>query len=311
MSAMKYKNFEDNKVSVKTIVLITNLVFDLQKLYDILPITQYVVVPKRRGRKRKDDKTNPNKDIPNGSVITVRYKGQIKGVELKKKMRSEKANDKYFRNSITIVMVVDTEKIINFKVSRNGKFQLTGCRTNKHANDCFVFFQKYIRQYRDSVYTLNGKFLEVLYIPAMRNIDFNLNFLIDREKLSMYINMNTEYHAILESSIGYTGVNIKLPLEVNIFDLRIRKCICDMDTDTWNEFTIPYIEYLHTLSEKERKKKIDKERYNTFLVFHSGKCIMSGMSSFCMKNSYSSFMDVIEDCKEIVMEKLENNSQTQ
>lgn len=300
----KFKNFEDNKVSVKTIVLITNLTFDLQKLCDILPITDYIVIPKRRGRKRKEDKTNLNKDIPKGSIITVRYKGKIKGVELKRKMRTEKANDKYFRNSITIVMVIDTEKIINFKVSRNGKFQITGCRTNKHAEDCFSYFQEYIRPYRNSVYTLTDKLLEVLYIPAMRNIDFNLNFLIDREKLSMYINMNTEYYAILESSIGYTGVNIKLPLEVDIFNLPIRKRRWNMETNEYVEMTIPYLEYLNTLTEKERRKKIEKERYNTFLVFHSGKCIMSGMSSFSMKNSYCSFMKVIDECKNIVMEKL-------
>jgi len=302
----KYKNFEDNKVSVKTIVLITNLVFDLQKLFDILPTTDYVVVPKRRGRKRKDDRVNLNVNVPKGSIITVRYKGKVKGVEIERKMRTEKNNDKYFRNSITVVMVVDTEKIINFKVSRNGKFQITGCRTNQHAEDCFMFFQKYIQKYKNTTHTLTGDLLEVLYIPAMRNIDFNLNFLIDREKLSMYINMNTEYHAILESSIGYTGVNIKLPLEVNVFDLPIKKCVCDMENDRCEKFTIPYLEYINTLTEKERRKKIEKERHNTFLVFHSGKCIMSGMSSFCMKNSYVSFMEVIDKCRDVVMEKLES-----
>lgn len=302
-----HKNFEDNKVSVKTIVLITNLVFDLQKLFDVLPTTNYVVVPKRRGRKRKDDRTNSNKDVPMGSIITVIYKGKVKGVELeRKKMRAEKNNNKYFRNSITIVMIIDVEKILNFKVSRNGKFQITGCRTNQHAEDCFMFFQKHIQQHRNTICTLDGKFLEVMYIPAMRNIDFNLNFLIDREKLSMYINMNTEYHAILEPSIGYTGVNIKLPLEVNVFDLPIKKYVCDMENGKSEMFTISYLEYVNTLNEKERKKKIEKERHNTFLVFHSGKCIMSGMSSFCMKNSYTSFMNVIDKCRDIVMEKLES-----
>lgn len=304
----QYKKFEQNEVSVKTIVLITNLIFDLQKLYDSLPITEYIVVPKRRGRKKKDDKINPNKNINGGSIITVRYKGKMKGVELKKKIKSEKSNDKYFRNSITIVMVVEAEKIINFKVSGNGKFQITGCRTSKHAQDCFMYFKEYIWQHRDDVYTLNSKTLELLYIPAMRNIDFNLNFLIDREKLSMFINMHTKYYAILESSIGYTGVNIKLPIDVNIFELRIRKCVYDQETGMWTETTIPYLEYIDTLSEKERKKKHDKERHNTFLVFHSGKCIMSGMSSFCMKKSYDAFIKIIRECKEIIMEKLEDSN---
>ena len=304
MPEIKYENFDDIKVSVKTIILTTNLILDIQKMYNILPVTEYIVVPRRRGRKKRSDNVNPNREIQNGSIITVKYKGSVKGVELKKKVREDKNCDKYFRNSITIIMIIDTDKIINFKVSRNGKFQLTGCKTNKHAEDCFAYFWNYVRQYRDIVYILNGQLLEVLYIPAMRNIDFNLNFLIDREKLSMYINVFTKYHAILESSIGYTGVNIKLPIEVNIFDMGLKKHIYDLTLNTWSTSIMPYSEYLNTLSEKENKKKIEKERHNTFLVFHSGKCIMSGISSFCMRDSYFLFMKVISECKEMIMEKL-------
>jgi len=79
-----------------------------------------------------------------------------------------------------------------------------------------------------------------------------------------------------------------------------------MENDRCEKFTIPYLEYINTLTEKERRKKIEKERHNTFLVFHSGKCIMSGMSSFCMRNSYVSFMEVIDKCRDVVMEKLES-----
>ena len=46
----------------------------------------------------------------------------------------------------------------------------------------------------------------------MRNIDFGLNFYVDREKLDEYFNTCTDYHSLLETSFGYTGVNIKIPI---------------------------------------------------------------------------------------------------
>ena len=47
-----------------------------------------------------------------------------------------------------------------------------------------------------------GNSLEVLFIPSMRNIDFSLGFLVDREKLNKYIK---GYH--LSDNNGLTDSN--------------------------------------------------------------------------------------------------------
>ena len=123
-----FKEFDDIKVSTKTFIVMTNIFLDLDKLHEFLQVTNYVVIPKKRGRKKKMELVDPNKDIKTGSIITVDYKGVVRGVDLKKKKkkdRKEKPNkSKYFRNAVTIVMIIDNKKI-NYKVSRNGKFQMT------------------------------------------------------------------------------------------------------------------------------------------------------------------------------------------
>jgi adenylate kinase family enzyme len=48
-----------------------------------------------------------------------------------------------------------------------------------------------------------------------------------------------------------------------------------------------------------------KKRFNTFLVFHSGKIIMSGICLESMKNTYYEFINIIKNCKHIIIEKLD------
>ena len=142
-----------------------------------------------------------------------------------------------------------------------------------------------------------------LVIPSMRNIDFSLGFLVDREKLNQYINRQNNLHCLLETSFGYTGLNIKIPLQEDITQLQIKKLV--FKDENWIENYTIYTEFLNTLPEKERKKK-EYDRYNTFLVFQSGKVIHSGISNEYMKKSYYEFIDIINSCYEQIEEKLDN-----
>ena len=82
-----FPRFEDIPVSTKTFIVMTNLTLDIKKLYEFLPITEYIVVPKRRGRKKKTTAADPNKNIPDGSIITVDLANNVRGVCLKKKKK--------------------------------------------------------------------------------------------------------------------------------------------------------------------------------------------------------------------------------
>ena len=135
------------------------------------------------------------------------------------------------------------------------------------------------------------------------NIDFNVGFTINRENLDKYINSNTDYNSLLETSFGYTGVNIKIPM-IRPPDMILKKLI--WKNNNWEQDKISYTDYLNKLEEKERFKEVNKNRYNTFLVFHSGNVIMSSMHIDYMKDTFTKFVNIIKECRPHIEEKIES-----
>lgn len=295
-------NFKDIKVSTKTFTASTNINVEIDKLFDIIEITPYILIPKKRGRKKKGEIIDPNKHIKYGSIITVKYEDKIKGVDLKQK-KQKISNKKWFRNSITIVIILD--KPINFKVCRNGTFQMTGCKHDYHVEECIKILWGILEKNNDIFsFTPGKKNLEILIIPSMRNIDFSLGFNIDREKLNQYMWDQDKFYCLLETSFGYTGVNIKIPLEKNINKMIIKKLSYDLEKKEWNNEKTTYEKYLDILDPKDKKTKLKSERYNTFLVFHSGKVIMSGLTFEFMEDIYNIFVNLMIQIRPLIEEKL-------
>lgn len=296
--------FDDIPVSTKTFIIMSNLSLDIRALYKYLPTTDYIIIPKRRGRKKKVAAVDPNKDIKNGSIITLEFEGEFRGVLLKKKKpKTDKKRNNWFRNSITVVMIMDNKKI-NFKVSKNGMFQMTGCKHDLQADKCIRQMWEYIKT-DNSIYTIpEGQPLSLIFIPAMRNIDFCLGFQIDREALDEYFNTHTDYYSLLETSIGYTGVNIKIPVGIPITSLILDKSVYLPEKNEWVPQKISYNDYLSLLSLKDKQKRLDKERYNTFLVFHSGRVIMSSLCEAFARDCYYEFLNIVIKNRHLFEEKL-------
>lgn len=332
-----FPDFKDIKVSTKTFIVMTNIKLNLTALFDFLPVTDYNVLPKRRGRKKKHDTDNIDNITPSGSIITMKYDDRIKGVDLKQKKKDDAKEKKCFRNSFTVVIFVN-DKMVNLKVCRNGVLQVTGCKSVYQVEGAVKHLWNYIKDQKGSIYTFNTSYIpnitkpdysdiedisdfeleneddpdiiigkpifEMLIIPAMRNIDFKLGFNVDRERLANYISTQTDFHSLLETSFGYTGVNIKFPLSKDICEMKIKKVYCDIDSN-WDSQLVPYTEYLNKLTNKEKDKKLRKKRYNTFLVFHSGKVIMSTACSEFGKDCYYYFLDIIRRAYEHIEERLD------
>ena len=218
------------------------------------------------------------------------------------KPEKKKKKKKLFRNSVTVVIVLD--KPVNFKVCRNGTFQMTGCKNNNHAVQCIKYLWNYIKDNKEIYRFVRGESLETLIIPSMRNIDFSLGFIVDREKLNRSMTTEGSSHCLLETSFGYTGVNIKIPLQRHIGDMKIKKLVYNEDKG-WELNGSTYNEYLALLTPKERAAKIKAKRYNTFLVFHSGKVIMSGLISNFMESVYNDFLEMIRGCYDKIEERLD------
>ena len=291
------REFNDIPVSTRTFTATSNVIIDMKAFFDLIEITPYTVIPKKRGRRKKTNIDDPNKDIPYGSIITAKFESHIKGVD----MKANKPTKKWFRNSITLVMVCD--KILNFKVCKNGTLQMTGCKTVEHAKLCVKRLWGLIKQ-NPSIYNMKGDKFTTLIIPSMRNIDFSIDYLVDREKLNSYMVSSIQSHCLLETSFGYTGVNIKFPVTTDINQIEIYKLEGD-HTSVWEDTLSTYSEFAELVSKTQvQQNRKKRTRYNTFLVFHSGKVIMSGMSPEVMVGTYYIFRDIMTRARPEVEEKL-------
>ena len=295
-------NFDDIKVSTKTIIGISNLEIDLENIYSKLPITPYKIIKKRRGRKRKDEKVIERNNIENGSIVTLKYQGEMRGVDLKNKKKTRSSN-KYFRNAVTVVMKIESnnsvEKFINFKISHNGKFQMTGCKSSDQAEKCIKYIWKYINDFDICKQKSNFK---VIFRTVMTNIDFNLGFTVNRENLDKYMNNHTPFNSLLETSFGYTGVNIKMAFNDKInSELKT----IEWDKTRWKKYNTSFEQYLDVIPLKDKEKELSKQRYITFLVFQSGNVIMSGINKDYMQKYYNEFFKIINKCIDDIVEKLD------
>ena len=136
----------------------------------------------------------------------------------------------------------------------------------------------------------------------MRNIDYSIGFKVDREKLAQYM-ATTDFPCLLEISFGYTGVNIKIPLEKDITELEVTK-MTDVK-EGYNTEIVDYKNYFDLLSDKDRRNKMSKIRYNTFLVFHSGKVITSVVTEEFMREVYNDFHKIIRSSFDKIEERLD------
>lgn len=291
------KKFEEIPISTRTIIVSTNTVLNIEEMYKNLPITEYTVIEKKRGRKKKNFVEHIQNNVDDGSIISVKYQGDIRGVELKKRKKSSK----YFRNAVTIIISVNN-KLINLKISANGKFQVTGCKNFDNCKKAIQYLFDIILTNKDVYLKEYGKKINIIFNNVMTNKDFSVGFTVNRENLDNIINSSTEYNSLLETSFGYTGVNLKMKLNKNIE--RSFNCVeLDVDTNEYRSYVISYKDYIKSLNEKELVKE-NKDRHVTFLIFQSGNVIMSGMNEVFMEEYYNIFFDIINKNRESLVDKL-------
>lgn len=305
---MQFQNFKDINISTKTMIIESNLKMNIEQIFAILPLTPYVIPKRKRGRRKKTEQIQPIQKVENGSITYIGLKTKERGVQPKK-------NKKQFRNAITIVIYVD--KFLNVKLSSNGKFQMTGCRSIKQCQLCIKYIMEYLDNTLDKPYIIQNNNISKLYptisdkpififTTVMSNKDFKLGFLVNREALDRFINERTSYNSIFETSFGYTGVNIKLPNR----PAPVKLPVFIKDNNNWSENRISYQTYLKS-SPTLLKKELAKTRYNTFLVFQSGSVIMSGLYPEFMEDAYNDFIKLIKGNKQLIEEKLTVAAQSQ
>lgn len=282
--------FDQYPISTQTLIISTNLIIDCQQFYDSI----HTVMVSRPPIGKTRMLVQQTDQVEDGHIVFAQYKNSYKGMIFKK------ISEKYFLNSVTIIMKI-SNKFINIKVSNKGKLQITGCSRTEYAVIILKRFWELIRDQKALWSFQEDTQFKASIIPVMCNINFAIDFQINRESLNQIINTQTEYISILEPSDGYVGVNIKIsteeePLENILLDQYI------YNGKEWEKSYTKFVDYIQTLTPKEQKKKIAKCFVNTFLVFYSGKVIMSGGISYTnRKRAYESFMNIIQTYKDEIV----------
>ena len=292
-------DFDDIKVSTTTIISSTNVEINLENFYQQIPVA-CIQVPRHFKRKKDIEKYINDQKLPVGTILNIEYKGDIKGFKVKKRKQwTTEPNRKYFRNTLSVVIIGSDNIFANVKIPSIGKLQITGCKNMEQIYECIKNLWSTIEKYPD-VYNLKGTHFYTTMRAVMTNIDFKLGFEINRQKLDTFINNYSNFHSLLETSLGYTGINIKKEYEH-------RNTLIDTleyKDGKWVSGKIYYNDYIKTLSQIERSNELNKKRKNTFLVFCSGTTIMSGMSKEYMRDDFHEFMKFIEEHRSEIEEKL-------
>jgi len=316
----KLKNFEQIDVSTKTIIGMTNLRIDLDKFFEYMPITDYKPKERKRGRKRKIDIQQINHTtVPYGSIITLEKSNLRRGIKLKKSK-----NKKTFLHTVSVSMFLENEKDINIKVYSNGKFHITGCKTDDHFIRAIIQIYNTMKLTQEWTgekifYLEKDKFIDndeqlcCLFYVAMKNMDFYIGFEIDREKLDKFINNNTDYNYIFIDGDLSTSVNVKVKYDLNVYPDLVKFTYISGDPNPDNDnseqelvCSTTLLEHLHfydILETKEKKKVLKKDKCHTFLIFSSGSIIMSsGAHDSVIKQVFNDFISLLLNNKQYVQE---------
>jgi hypothetical protein len=288
-------------VSTQTIVSPSTFEFNLTHLFNYLPYLSGVT--------KEDIECDLEREnaryLFDGCIVTIQYENKIKGISLKETKRKSTRVKSYFLNSIMIVIFLNIKgqwKKLNVKISKNGNLHITGCKIKEHY---FLLFEKIIKTLNivslitgEQIYneqkenSSQPKEIKIFYHVCMKNIDFRLNFTIDREKLDTFLNTKPlfsktgfQYCSRYEGSIN-TGVHVSL--------------ICD---DIYEEYTdmsvydIKENKFEHTIIQSEQIKKYfgknrKKDSYYTFMIFASGAINLSGKGKY-MEQAFKEFIEYL------------------
>lgn len=305
--------FGELQISTQTIIAMTNFELDIKKFYDEFNVISIV----------------PNTDISsfdylkNGSIVFMKIEDKEKGVEpIKGASRSKKRTTKSssvksykrgiknFLNSLTIVMYIKIrgyqKKFMNFKISRNGKFQITGCKSIEHAKACVKNIWKLSHNtthFPEPVLKMNEN-PKAIFKKVMINTDFDVGYEINREALDTYISQNTDHVSNFERSGGYTGVNIKFFCdEPENFEYPI------LTWDPLNPENAPTQiqgtrdDWYSMMNEADIKKEKRKKPKVTALIFVSGKIIITGPYMSELSNVYTELKDLFKENRKLLEQK--------
>ena len=276
----------DLKFSTRTIICELNFNLDIDKLYHILPIAC------------------PLKEFGKTNICYMYNKTNFKGDPQKKKKKTKKSKDskdiKSFRNSLNLLIESKEGSLYTIKIGRLGRFHVTGVKDHLESYDIVKYLVSLMLLSSEKDIFLNKDddidchLVKVKFLTIMTNYIYNTEFKIDKEKLNNLLNTQSDFINLYETSFGYTGVNVKKEIDIKKFQNKIDMPIHVYDKKKQN-WTVLY-------EKREIFGKLNKPKHNTFLVFNSGKCIVSGIQEELMQEDFDLFSTFLQSNRHYIEE---------
>lgn len=307
---MSTLNFDDIAISTITAMCYSNVLFDIERLYERLPVYEVKNPPMKKKKQIPEIK---KVKAPYGKIVSVQYRKQFRGLITKAiKPQSEEKKSKHFLNQITcIISLGDINlNVFIFKSS----FKISGCKNMNVAQAVIRVLWEIIEPLKDTYSFLDDKCPNFVFESVMTNIDFLLGFNIDRKCLNTLLN-DPKYCEVIKQSRyePTTDINVKIQLKANEPDqysyyqlVRIpKKSDCDGScaperADGLKNSSKWVLGQTETPNQKSTKKT---EKKTTFMVFRSSKTIMSSRYKDNMQRDFNYFMNIINQYKNSIQEK--------
>jgi hypothetical protein len=173
--------FWDIPISVHTVNCNLNTRIDLENVFNSVSIYPYEIPKKTRGRRPKNRPAEPVHVMPpSGMIVSVAYKGNIRGTIVKKKKKSSGT----MRNQISLyIMTID--KLVNIMLFVNGKMTITGGKNSEQIKVAVTWLCKHLQNVNLFNPCIDNNYLKVLtYNVRMVNVTYSIPFEIDRVGLN-------------------------------------------------------------------------------------------------------------------------------
>ena len=124
----------------------------------------------------------------------------------------------------------------------------------------------------------------------MRNVNFNLGFLVDREKLGKYIIERQSYYKISPVIGGFIGMQFIVDLE-SIDDMPVYKFEIKKDGELIEKESISYKEFTDIIKVNNTKKNI------SIAIFQTGRVLILGIHEKYQNPFIEWFLNLIKEIK--------------
>lgn len=289
--------FADIPVSTQTFTVRSNIQhIELHRFYDEL------------------QPMDPESFPQEASIICIKYQQNKKGcdpekdLKTKRKRATSKEQDAPKRNFLNcITLIIQIEKRINIKIFKNGVFQLTGCKDIDNVRKCLKLILAELSKANERQAACfqfeEGSDDFVIYIKsAMRNIDFNLGFKVNRTLLAKRLTCiyEDDDDVIIPDAIG-NKMDVKVKLRITreeLENLPVTK-ITNCAHSSPKEEEILYKNCLHIIEPDKKKLETKlKDKFVSISVFQNGKVLLSAMDASIQERYYEWFTNLISEIEE-------------